>query len=129
MFETTDPQGNKYRFTGTIHDFIPDQKIIRTFEFENMALGVQLEFLEFEKLTDDSSKLTMQIIYKSEKHRAEQLKLPFAYGINMAHDQLQEIVNKPNELLSTGSESFNLSIFEFTFTSERFVLAPGFINK
>jgi hypothetical protein len=34
----------------------------------------------------------MQIIYKSEKHRAEQLKLPFAFGINKAHDKLQEII-------------------------------------
>lgn len=60
---------------------------------ENMHMGVQLEFLEFEKLSDDSSKLTIQIIYRSEKHRAEQLKLPFAFGINKAHDRLQEITN------------------------------------
>jgi hypothetical protein len=60
---------------------------------ENMPIGVQLEFLEFEKLTNDTSKLTMQIIYQSEKHRAEQLKLPFAYGLNMALNRLQEILN------------------------------------
>jgi hypothetical protein len=59
---------------------------------ENLPMGVQLEYLEFEKLTDDNSRLTMQIIYKSEKHRAEQLKLPFAFGINKAHDKLQEII-------------------------------------
>jgi len=81
-----------FKANGTIHEFVPNQKIIRTFELENMPVGVQLEFLEFKKLTDDTSKLTMQIIYKSEKHRAEQLKLPFANGINMAHDRLQEIL-------------------------------------
>ena len=43
--------------------FSPNQKIIRTFEMENMPMGVQLEYLEFEKLTDDYSRLTMQIIY------------------------------------------------------------------
>ena len=78
---------------GTIHSFIQDQKIIRTFEMENMPIGVQLEFLEFEKLSETTSKLTMQVIYKSEKHRAEQLKLPFANGLSMAHDRLQEILN------------------------------------
>src|SRR6185436_11037992 len=26
-FETTDPKGNKHGFNGTIHDFIPNQKI------------------------------------------------------------------------------------------------------
>jgi uncharacterized protein YndB with AHSA1/START domain len=83
-----------FKANGTIHEIVPNQKIIRTFEMENMPVGVQLEFLEFEKLTDDTSKLTMQVIYKSEKHRAEQLKLPFAYGLNMAHDRLQEILTK-----------------------------------
>jgi uncharacterized protein YndB with AHSA1/START domain len=93
LFETTDPKGNKYRFTGTIHDFVPNQKIIRTFEFENMPFGVQLESLEFEKVTDNTSKLTMHSVYQSVEHRTQALKLPFAYGINMAHNRLQEIVN------------------------------------
>src|SRR6478609_1546900 len=55
QFETTDPKGNKHGFNGTIHEFVPDQKITRTFEMENTPFGVQLEFLEFEKLTDDTS--------------------------------------------------------------------------
>jgi uncharacterized protein YndB with AHSA1/START domain len=93
LFETTDPKGNKFRFNGTIHDFVSNQKIIRTFEFENMPFGVQLEFLEFEKLTDNTSKLSIHTVYQSVTHRNENLKLPFTYGINMAHNRLQEIVN------------------------------------
>lgn len=93
-FETS-YQGNVvFRANGTIHEFIPDQKIIRTFEMENAEIGVQLEFLEFEKLTDNTSKLTMQIIYRSVEHRALQLKMPFEYGLNMAHNSLQEILSK-----------------------------------
>jgi len=93
-FETSQNGKIMFRANGTIHDFIPNQKIIRTFEMENASMGVQLEFLEFEKLTDATSKLTMQIVYRSEKHRAEQLKLPFKFGINMAHNKLQEVTNK-----------------------------------
>ena len=93
QFETTDTKGNKYRFNGVIHDIRPNEKITRTSEFENMPFGVQLEFLDFEKLSDVTSKLNMQIIYKSVEHRDQQLKLPFAYGINMAHNRLQEILN------------------------------------
>ncbi len=92
QFETSYNGTIVFKANGTIHEFSPNQKIIRTFEMENMPIGVQLEYLEFEKLTNDTSKLTMQIIYKSEKHRAEQLKLPFAFGINKAHDKLQEII-------------------------------------
>ncbi len=92
QFETTDPKGNKHGFNGTIHEFILNQKITRTFEMENTPFGVQLEFLEFEKLTDDTSKLNMQIVYRSVALRDQMLKLPFAHGINMAHDRLQNIV-------------------------------------
>ena len=94
QFETTDPKGNKHRFNGVIHEFIPNRKITRTFEMENTNFGVQLEFLEFEKLTDDTSKLNMHIVYKSIALRDQLLRLPFAQGINMAHNRLQEILNK-----------------------------------
>ncbi len=94
LFETTDPKGYKYGFTGVIHEFIPDRKITRTFEMENTPFGVQLELLEFEKLTDDTSKLTMHTIYESVALRDQVLQLPFAQGINMAHNRLQDIVIK-----------------------------------
>ncbi len=94
QFETTDPRGNKHRFNGAIHEFIPNQKITRTFEMENTPFGIQLEFLEFEQLTDDTSKLNMHVIYRSVAHRDQMLQLPFAQGINMAHNRLQEIASK-----------------------------------
>ncbi|MEH0156187.1 SRPBCC domain-containing protein [Limibacter armeniacum] len=94
QFETTDPKGNKHGFNGVIHDFIPNQKITRTFEMENTSFPVQLEYLEFEKLTDETSKLKMHIVYKSVADRDQMLKLPFAQGLNMAHNRLEEIVIK-----------------------------------
>jgi uncharacterized protein YndB with AHSA1/START domain len=94
QFETTDPYGNKHPFSGVIHEFTMNQKIIRTFEMENTPYPAQLEFLEFEKLTDDTSKLTMHVVYKSPEHRDQILQLPFAQGINMAHNRLQEVVKK-----------------------------------
>lgn len=93
QYITTDPMGNKHGFNGTIHEFEPDQKITRTFEMENTPFPVQLEFFTFEALTKNTSKLTMQIVYKSVEHRDAMLKMPFAQGIDMAHNRLQEIVN------------------------------------
>ncbi|WP_194766486.1 SRPBCC domain-containing protein [Tamlana sp. I1] len=93
QFETSHEGNVMFKANGTIHKIVPNQEIVRTFEMENMPIGVQLEFLNFEKVTENKSKLTIQVIYKSEAHRAEQLKLPFAYGLNMAHDKLQEIFN------------------------------------
>lgn len=89
-----DADGNVlFGANGVIHDFIPNSKIVRTFEMENTPFPAQLEFLEFEKLTDDTSKLTMQIVYRSVAMRDQMLKLPFAQGINMAHDLLQKVLN------------------------------------
>jgi uncharacterized protein YndB with AHSA1/START domain len=93
-FETSDPNGNVvFSANGVIHAFVPDKNITRTFEMENATFGAQLEFLDFEALTADTSKLTIQSIYRSTAARDEQLKLPFAFGLNMAHNRLQEIVN------------------------------------
>src|SRR6187200_352262 len=54
QFETSDAKGYVvFRANGTIHEFLPNQKITRTFEMENTPFDVQIEFLEFEKLTDE----------------------------------------------------------------------------
>jgi uncharacterized protein YndB with AHSA1/START domain len=94
QFETTDPKGNKHGFNGVIHEFIPNQKITRTFEMEHTPFPVQLEFLEFEQLDGNTSKLTMHIVYRSVTSRDQILQLPFAQGINMAHNRLEDIVKK-----------------------------------
>lgn len=94
QFETTDPKGNKHGFNGVIHEFIPEQKITRTFEMENTPFEPQLEFLEFESLSDDTSKLKIHVIYRSIEQRNQMLQLPFAKGVNMAHNRLEEVVSK-----------------------------------
>lgn len=94
QFETSDANGNVvFKANGTIHDVVLNEKITRTFEMENSPFPAQLEFLEFKKITDETSELHMQIVYKSAALRDQMLKLPFAQGLNMAHNRLQEIVN------------------------------------
>jgi uncharacterized protein YndB with AHSA1/START domain len=95
QFETSDPKGNVVvRMSGAFHEFIPNQKITRTFEMENVPFDVQLEFFEFERLTDDTSKLTMHIVYRSLALRDQMLQMPFEQGLNMAHNQLQKVISK-----------------------------------
>ena len=95
QYETADGQGNLiFKANGVIHEFIPNRKITRTFEMENTPFGVQLEIYEFEPITDNRSHLTMHVIYESVAQRDQILKLPFAQGLNMAHNRLQDIVGK-----------------------------------
>jgi uncharacterized protein YndB with AHSA1/START domain len=94
QFETSDAKGNVvFKASGVFHEFIPNQKITRTFEMANTPFGVQLEITEFEKLTAETSKVTMHTIYESVAQRDQVLKLPFAQGLNMAHNRIQELLN------------------------------------
>jgi uncharacterized protein YndB with AHSA1/START domain len=94
QFETTDPKGNKHGFNGVIHEFSPNQKITRTFEMENTPFPVWLEFLEFEALSKETSKLRIHVVYRSVADRDQILQMPFAQGLNWAHNRLQEIVSQ-----------------------------------
>lgn len=95
QFQTTDAQGNVlYAANGVFHEFVPGSKITRTFEAENSPFDTQLEFLEFEQRTETTSKLTMHTIFRSSELRDQLLRLPFEYGLNMAHDRLQNVLGK-----------------------------------
>ncbi|PZF70992.1 SRPBCC domain-containing protein [Taibaiella soli] len=94
-YETRDPKGNvAFVATGVIHELIPDQKITRTFEMGGTPFGVQLELYYFEAVTEDTSRLRMHVIYESVAQRDQVLKLPFAQGINWAHNRIEEVLGK-----------------------------------
>ena len=95
QFETSDANGNVvFKANGVIYEFSPNTRIKRTFEMENAPFGVQLEVCEFEKLTEDTCKLNMHIVYRTAAERDQVLKLPFVQGINWAHNRIQEILGK-----------------------------------
>ena len=93
-FETSHNGKVVFSANGTILEFVPNEKITRTFQMEKSPFPVQLEFFTFEKLNEDTSKLTMHIVFKSVSYRDQLLQLPFAQGINMAHNRLQELAGQ-----------------------------------
>jgi len=94
-FEKKDDKGTiVFKANGTIHTLIANEKMVRTFEMDYAPFGVQLETYLFERLTDDTSKLTMNVVYQSAEVRGEVLKMPFVQGINWAHKRMEEVVSK-----------------------------------
>ncbi|MDF2478518.1 MAG: Activator of Hsp90 ATPase 1 family protein [Sphingobacterium sp.] len=93
-FETSHNSNIVFKANGTIHEFVPNEKITRTFEMEGTSFPVQLEYLTFEKITDESSRLIIHIIFQSIEFRDQLLQMPFAQGINMAHNRLEEVLIK-----------------------------------
>ncbi len=93
-FETSRNGSVVFRANGTIHEFLPNQKITRTFEMENTPFPVWLEFLEFEKAGGGTSRLKIHVVYRSIADRDQMLQMPFAQGLNWAHNRLEEVVNQ-----------------------------------
>lgn len=93
-FETTDPKGNVHRFSGSIHEQSDQKRLVRTFQMIDTDFPAQLEFLEFEAIDEQSSRLTIQVVYQSVAVRDAILKLPFVQGINAAHNRLEALLIK-----------------------------------
>ncbi len=91
--ETRDATGAVIlRTHGVFHEVAENNCIVRTFEMEGTPYPVQLEFLQFQALTEEQSRLTMHIVYRSVADRDAMLKLPFAGGLNAAHNRLQSVL-------------------------------------
>jgi len=94
QMQISDAEGKVIAVThGVIHDLIPDLKIIRTFQVEGAPMGVQLEVYDFEKLTDETSRLSMHVIYETVAQRDMVFKMS---GANMesAFNRLEELLGK-----------------------------------
>lgn len=86
--ETRDPQGHVvFRANGVIHEIKPNSKITRTFEINDAPFGVQLEFLEFIRETEETCRLNIHVVFRSVDSRDQLMKLPFSSGLNMAHNR------------------------------------------
>ncbi|EMJ87722.1 SRPBCC family protein [Leptospira meyeri] len=95
IYETKNPEGIVlFRANGVFLNMIENESFVRTFEMENTGFPIQLEFFEFQKISENQSKLKMHIIYKSVEQRDQILKMPFAQGINMAHNHLEQVLSK-----------------------------------
>ncbi|EMY70525.1 SRPBCC family protein [Leptospira vanthielii] len=93
IFETRSPEGVVlFRANGVLLNIKENESFVRTFEMENTGFPIQLEFFEFQKISENKSKLIMHIIYKSVEQRDQILKMPFAQGINMAHNKLEKVI-------------------------------------
>jgi uncharacterized protein YndB with AHSA1/START domain len=92
-FETSNDRGSiVFSAHGVIHELRKDSLMVRTFQMENNSFPAQLEFLEFVKVTEHTSSLHIQMIFKSTEHRDNLLKLPFQFGLNMAHNLLEQVL-------------------------------------
>lgn len=84
--------GNTYGFKGVYHELIPDERIIRTSEFLGLPFKVipTLEIYSFEKVDEEKTKLTIQIICNNEEVRDAMVQ----HGMEAKFDAIFKSIDK-----------------------------------
>jgi uncharacterized protein YndB with AHSA1/START domain len=95
-FLHVDPQGNEYGFNGTIHELLPPERMIRTFEFEGLPERghVSLETATFEVLEGNRTKLKIHSVFKSVADRDGMINSGMEGGMNEGFDKLDKLLAK-----------------------------------
>jgi len=91
-----DADGNEYAFHGVIHEVLPPERIIDTFEFEGLPEKghVILEMARFEELPGSRTKLTSQSVFLSLADRDGMLQSGMEEGVNDSYERLDELLEK-----------------------------------
>jgi uncharacterized protein YndB with AHSA1/START domain len=93
-FINQDPDGNEYGFHGVYHEVSAPERIIDTFEFEELpeAGHVCLETLTLEALPGGRTRLTAQSVFQSVADRDGALQSGMEEGLNDSYARLTELL-------------------------------------
>lgn len=93
-FLNTDTSGQTYAFNGTLHEVTAPERIIRTFEFEGLPEPghVVLEFLTFEAMPGNRTKILIQSVFKSVADRDGMVQSGMESGMNEGFAKLEKLL-------------------------------------
>ncbi|MFO7448392.1 MAG: SRPBCC family protein [Ignavibacteriaceae bacterium] len=90
-FVHTDPNGKKHAFHGFYHSIEPPEKLVYTFEFEDMPGCVFLETVTFEEL-DEKTKVTNKSVFQSVEDRDSMINAGMESAAAESMDSLEELL-------------------------------------
>jgi len=90
----TDPTGGKHTFHGYYHEVAAPERIIDTFEYDNLPEKghVVFEAVSFEKMPDHRSRVTERIVFLSVADRDGMVQSGMGMGILQSHERLDELL-------------------------------------
>ena len=86
-----DREGEHY-FNGVFHTVVPDETIVRTFEYEGWPGNVSLESSTFESLDGGRTRLSMRSVYPTVEARDSMVESGMEHGIRDSMDRLAALV-------------------------------------
>lgn len=92
-FVHRDADGNEYAFKGVVHDIVPNEMMISTFEFEGMPGHVALETATFTE-SDGATTYTTQSVFQSLEDRDGMVASGMEGGSRESLDRLAELVKE-----------------------------------
>jgi uncharacterized protein YndB with AHSA1/START domain len=93
-FIHVDASGNEFAFNGVIHEVLPPERIIRTFEFEGLPEKghVLLETATFESRPGNKTFVIIQSVFKSVGDRDGMVASGVESGVAESHEKLDELL-------------------------------------
>jgi len=92
-FVQRDAAGNQHAFRGVFHDVKPNQRIVQTFEYENMPGHALLEIITFED-HDSGTRVVEKSIYSSVEERDGMVQAGMEAGEKDSASRLTELLQK-----------------------------------
>jgi len=89
-----DPKGEEFSFHGVYHEVKSPERIIDTFEFEDMPGHVSLETATFEELPEGRTKFIAHSVFQSVADRDGMVESGMRRGVVESHERLDELLDK-----------------------------------
>lgn len=95
-FINRDAEGNEFAFHGVYHEILAPERIIDTFEFEELPETghVALETMTLEELPGGRTRLTTQSVFQSVADRDGMIQGGMEEGVKDTNDRLEELLKK-----------------------------------
>ena len=89
-----DPKGEEFGFHGVFHEVKAPERIIDTFEFEDMPGHVSLETIIFEELPENRTRVTSQSVFQSPADCEGMIASGMNKGVIEGYERLDELLDK-----------------------------------
>ncbi len=95
-FVQKDKGGKEYGFHGVFHEVLAPERIIQTFEYEQLPEKghVSLQTAKFEALADNRTRVVAQAVFQSVADRDGMIQSGMERGVNDGYNRLSELLAK-----------------------------------